>query len=194
MSNSREKIYGYMKSRLIRFENNIETKQNTGELATLRRGIGKTPGDQPNLWGILFEGLPEDLMSASGLPSYAEWGIYTALTLYALHQQGSSASIQCDGVGIGAAVARLVENEDDRPRIARRFNAFATSNDMTEAAYHLRGLVQLLKAENISLDYAMLACELYEYQMNDENRSRIRLKWGQDFYRNTKKNNNDTED
>ena len=60
----------------------------------LRRGIGKMPGDIPELWNILFDGLPEELMSKVGDPSYAEWSIYTALTLYALHQQGLSLMIR----------------------------------------------------------------------------------------------------
>ena len=85
-------------------------------------------------------------------------------------------------IRLGQAVAGLVKSEDDRERVARRFNAFATAGDMQEAAYHLRGLIQLLRAENIPLDYVRLAQELYRFQDPDE-APKVRLAWGQDFYR-----------
>lgn len=62
------------------------------QLAMLRRGVGKKPGDLPELWGILFGDLPEEFLSVSGEPTREEWAVYTALTLYALHQQGSEAT------------------------------------------------------------------------------------------------------
>jgi CRISPR system Cascade subunit CasB len=47
---------------------------------------------------------------------------------------------------------------------------------------HLRGTVQLLRGEGISLDYARLAGDLYLYQ-NSNYQTDVRLRWGQDYYR-----------
>lgn len=155
-------------------------------LAELRRGVGRKPGDIPQLWGLLFSGLPEDMMSKSGEPRPEEWAIYTTLTLYAYHQQGrdpGTDSVNAHGIGIGRAVASMVHSTDDLERLQSRFNRFATSVDMPEAVTHLRGIIGLLKAELVGLDYPRLAKELYQYQFYDGAKS-IRLSWGQDLYRN----------
>ena len=58
-------------------------------LANLRRGVGRVPGDLPELWGSFLLGMPQELQSINGEPTRAEWSIYLALTLYAMHQQGN---------------------------------------------------------------------------------------------------------
>jgi CRISPR system Cascade subunit CasB len=154
-------------------------------LAKLRRGIGKAPGSLPELWNVTLEGLPETLIGRGNEPTRGEWAVHTALTLYALHQQGKDLKKQrmsCDGEYLGAAVRRLIRSDEDEPRIKRRFDAVATSESLEEFAHHLRGLVQLLKAEDIPLDYPSLAKEIYWFQFS-EARDSIRLHWGRDFYR-----------
>ena len=47
---------------------------------------------------------------------------------------------------------------------------------------HLLGLVSLLNSENIGMDYARLAVDLYRLQDKDD-AHKVRLIWGQDFYR-----------
>ena len=66
--------------------------------------------------------------------------------------------------------------------VQRRFNAFATAKEMPECLHHLRGLVQLLRSKGIGLDYVELAGDLYEFQ-TPEGAAKVRLRWGQDFYR-----------
>ena len=61
-------------------------------LAHLRQGIGRVPGDMPQLWGFFLSEMPEKWMGNSE-PSKAEWAIYLALTLFALHQQGQDPNI-----------------------------------------------------------------------------------------------------
>jgi len=161
-------------------------------LAKLRRGIGKQPGELPELLEVFLEGMPEEMYGKDGKPSYAEWAIYTALTLFALHQQGKdhpmsiagNAEKNVAGNSLGAAAGQLVRRDMERESaIKRRFDAIATANDFTELAYHARGLLNLLRAEDIPLDYPRLAEDLYWYQF-DEKKNRIRLRWGEDYYRN----------
>ncbi len=156
-------------------------------LARLRRGVGRAPGELPELWGELLPRLPEKLQGQSG-PSAAEWAVYTALTLFALHQQGKDPEkepMHVPGQALGTAVARLTEGEPDREaalkRVLSRFNRAATAQDMDRLAYHLRGLVQMLRAKGIPVDYARLAVDLYRYQ-NPVTRGQVRLRWGQDLY------------
>lgn len=186
MESMQRQIEDYMRRRLSDFASDPNAGRVRAQLATLRRGVGRKPGDMPDLWGLLFADMPEEMMSRTAEPTAAEWATYTALTLYATHQQGTEINRQNMHTGqdagrLGKAVARLVKNADDRERIARRFNAFATASDMTEAAHHLRGLIQLLRVEEIPLNYIRLAGDLYRFQ-NPEYAPDVRLSWGQDFY------------
>lgn len=186
MESMQRQIEDYMRRRLGDFASDPNAGRVRAQLAALRRGVGRKPGDMPDLWGLLFADMPEEMMSRTAEPTAAEWAAYTALTLYATHQQGTEINRQNMHTGqdagrLGKAVARLVKNADDRERIARRFNAFATASDMTEAAHHLRGLIQLLRAEEIPLNYIRLAGDLYRFQ-NPEYAPDVRLSWGQDFY------------
>lgn len=154
-------------------------------LAELRRGVGRKPGELPRLWGEFLDGMPEEMYSISGTPSRAEWAVYTALTLYALHQQSKdlhTENMNRPDVSFGRACAGLVKNEDDRERIWKRLYLVCTSGDMQELGYRMRGLIQLLRNEGIGLDYPSLAADLYRFQ-SPEGADAVRLKWGQDFYK-----------
>jgi CRISPR system Cascade subunit CasB len=159
------------------------------DLARLRRGIGKLPGSQPELWQIIFEDMPKSLHSSDDRPSFGEWAVHTALTLYALHQQGEDPATHCvsrAGISLGRAVRKLVDpGRDNETAVKRRFNAAATAGDLIELSQHLRGLVQLLRADDIDLDYPALSKDLFWFQVADR-RDSVRLGWGQDFYHMTK--------
>lgn len=158
------------------------------ELAELRRGIGHQPGELPALWGRLLEQLPENCWGKNG-PSEAEWAVYLALTLCALHQQGESGlTMNQKDHPLGQAVRQLAEattpNGSDwtESSVLRRFNALATADSMPEVAHHLRGMIQLLRREKIPLDYPQLAAELYQFQF-PEGAAKVRLQWGRELYR-----------
>ena len=187
MANRSRELKAYMDRRLERYQNASDRSYVRAQLAMLRRGVGKKPGALPELWGILFGDLPEEFLSVSGEPTREEWAVYTALTLYALHQQGSEATgpegcMHRPGRRLGAAARQLVTVEEEEERIARRLQMAATANGIAEAAQHLRGLVRLLRGGKIPLDYAQLAADLYNFQFPD-GAARVRLAWGQDFYR-----------
>ncbi|HIU56549.1 MAG TPA: type I-E CRISPR-associated protein Cse2/CasB [Candidatus Ornithomonoglobus merdipullorum] len=186
-------IYGYVKSRVEILGADLDSSRTKAELANLRRGIGKTPGEDPKLWGSFLLDLPKELEKDAEHrtePTFAEWAAYTALALYALHQQGNDETVNCsDGsAALGRAIRKLVHSKDDEERIMRRFSAMATSAGPAELAHHLRSIIQLLRAEKVKLDYADLARDLYLYQLPDGKNS-VRLKWGRDYYREEKTNN-----
>lgn len=159
------------------------------ELANLRRGAGKKPGDLPELWGTILQNMPEEFYGKNGEASKEEWAVYTVLTTFAVHQQGHSQnewmSTDCP---FGSAVRKLAPNDDELERVLRRFNAFATSADIEEASHYLRGLAQLLRGADMPFDYPALAADLYYFQF-PEFAPKVRLKWGQDFYHIKKKEN-----
>jgi CRISPR system Cascade subunit CasB len=183
MSVTAKDVKSITAGRLYRMLNGSNEPRQKAALANLRRGIGKAPGELPELWGEFLADMPEE-MFGKGEPSAAEWAVYTALTVFALHQQGhdpKTEPMHREGRGIGRAARLLVESDNDEERIRNRFNIIATSADMRELTNHLRALVSLLKAKGIPMDYAALAADLYMYQFPAA-RSNVRLRWGQDFY------------
>lgn len=174
-------VYSYTERKINYLERIANTGAGKGIMAELRRGVGKKVGELPELWGIVFDRIPEELLGLNE-PSFAEWAVYTALTLYALHQQGSDESMHKKDISFGNAVSMLVENEDDQQRILNRLNVVATSVTQEDISYNIRGIIQLLKNKGIKLDYARLAKELYLF-CSDEYSFKIKLSWGRDFYR-----------
>ena len=193
-----DQVYLYTKAQILKITNSQNSGAQKAALANLRKGAGQVPGDLPQLWGTFLQDMPEIFFSFDGEPSRAEWAVYIALTLFAIHQQGHDLSndpMYRSGSSLGSALAKLVRSEEDKERILRRFNAMATSRDIEELSHHLRTLIQILRSEDIPLDYPALAKDLYFYQ-NPESVSSVRLRWGQDFYKeyNTKFNSNNGEE
>ena len=179
MDSRKKLVRAYVHKRLAQWQSQTNEHLLRADLANLRRGIGKKPGDLPELWGLLFQELPEELMSRTGEPTWAEWAVSGALTLYALHRQGVGRCMHADGQRLKV--------------VQRRFNAFATARSMPECMNHLRGLIQLLRSKEIPLDYVDLAGDLYEFQMPG-GAARVRLRWGQDFYRTALRTENRKDD
>lgn len=185
MADEAKQVKNYVKHQIYKLTGSSNESSSRAMLANLRRGIATTPGSIPALWEITFNGLPEELCGRDEEPSRGEWAIYTTLTLYALHQQGKEMSqhpMSQEGHSLGMALRKLISNEDEEKRIKRRFDVAATSDSLEEFAHHLRGLIQLLKSQNIPLDYPSLAEDLYWFQ-NPDVRDSVRLRWGRDFYR-----------
>ena len=183
MNSNKEQVKSFVRKRLMYWQTETNVHLVRADLANLRHGIGKRPGELPQLWELLFRDFPEELMSRDGNPTWEEWAVFGALTLYAMHRQGSEQNMHINGKRLGIAIGSLAAGNEDRLKaIQRRFNACATAKEMPECLHHLRGLVQLLRSEEIPLDYAELAGDLYEFQ-TPEGAAKVRLRWGQDFYR-----------
>ncbi len=161
----------------------METPWARGMLAKLRRGVGKSPGELPELWEATLIDAPEAWNGRDGVPSFEQNAVHAALTLYALHRQGKTGSMNLkEGGSLGAAAARLVDaGGGNFDAVKRRFDAVVTASDFLELAHHARGIVQLLKAADIKLDYPRFALDLFYYQIPSQ-LNHVRLLWGQAFY------------
>ena len=120
-----------------------------------------------------------------------EEAIYTALTLYAFHQQGCE---RCVSAGLaetdasiskknsfGHVVSRLAAVSTNREGVLRRFNQMLTANTLTELSTHARGLIGMMKKNRVIMDYPSFALDLYHFQQPDAHRN-VLLAWGKDFY------------
>ncbi len=184
--NVEKEIIGFVWKKIEHIKFIGDTGAGKAILAKLRRGIGQAPGASPELWETTLGEIPESLWQNIR----AEACIFTALTLFSLHQQGKSTSTESDWMqrkdqGLGTAMQALIHDPDERERITKRFVVLATSESLKELTWHLRGAVQLLRRDGIPLDYAQLAGEIYAFDEGTR-RNDVRMKWGRQFYRNTK--------
>ena len=188
MKDTDENVYSFVNKAIKKLEQDNQGKENPwarAMLAKLRRGAGKLPGDVPEVWEITLNDMPEMWRGFRGEPSHEENAVHTALTLYALHRQGKDKGVNAKGVSLGEAASRLIDDQrSNEDAIRRRFNIVATTSEFSELAYHARSLVQLLRAKDVSLDYSRFAQDLYEYQKIG-GAERVRLQWGESFYRTT---------
>ena len=173
-------VYRYTASKIEYLHSIADTGRGKGYLAELRHGIGKKPGELPSLWWLIFDRIDEEL-KGSKCASNAEWAVYTALTLYSLHQQGNDRFMYEKGYTLGRAAYHIANSNDDEERVVNRLNLVVTSTTKEELAYQLKSIVQLLKGKSIPLDYAKLSEELYRFNY-PEQAADIKLSWGRDFY------------
>lgn len=157
-------------------------------LAKLRRGIGKEPSETPEVWDVTLNGLPEELIGFEGTGDFvaneAEMAIHVALTLYALHQQGTSSSANSYKRSFATSIRNLIgPDKSNEDAIKRRFDAIITADSLLELSTHARGLVQLMKSsDRTSFNYPMFARDLYAFQYYEGSKN-VRLRWGLDFYK-----------
>ena len=150
-----------------------------GELAALRKGASRSPGELPEIWELTRVEVPD---GAGDAPTWEEIAVHTAMTLYAVHQQSRTESMFHPGVGPGRAARRLIGPPDEENPSARaRFNALVTSTTVAELRHHLRGFVSLLRARGIALDHAMLADDVLRFQQPGGARS-VRLNWARQYH------------
>lgn len=155
-------------------------------LALLRRARGSWPGQQAEIWEDTLGLVPSGSFDPSvDDPSAAELAAHHAMVLFALHRQGRITTAHRDGVGPGRAFATLARQRGgdagaESEGVRRRFDAMLTAASVEESAGHLRGLVELLRAADIPLDYGQLAEDLadlwsvpYQHQ--------ARLRWARQY-------------
>ncbi len=159
------------------------------ELAALRAGLGREPGTVPSMWPFHRVVLSDDQLERGyGSPRFV--GEHHALTLYAVHQQSQHTPMHRSGIRLGRAFQVLHQRgpaEDGRSKaVDRRFYAAVTASSVGEVAYHLRGLIRLLRSEPVPdpIDYTALVNDLTQWQA-PESRRRIRFRWGLDFHSNS---------
>ncbi|GAA2815002.1 hypothetical protein GCM10010441_44530 [Kitasatospora paracochleata] len=149
-------------------------------LARLRRGAGRDPAAIPDLWGLLDT---EDLFADPALrPDEAHTALYTAATLWSLHQQSLGARMhQAGGDELGAAVRKLMPGSAIDEPIRKRFVRAGTAGSLPVLATRLREIALLLRRGGHALDYALLADQLHDWQ-RPGGPDGVRSSWGRSFH------------
>ncbi|MFE2347969.1 type I-E CRISPR-associated protein Cse2/CasB [Kitasatospora cineracea] len=150
-------------------------------LARLRRGAGKDTSMIPDLWGLLDT---DTLHTDPALhQDAAHTALYTAATLYSLHQQSRGNRMHRPGGDeLGTAVRRLMPGGDMDEPTRKRFVRAGSAATLPVLATRLREIVLLLRREDIALDYALLAEQLYQWQQRPWGPDSVRRSWGRSLH------------
>lgn len=122
-----------------------------------------------------------------------EQAIFTAIQMYAIHQQSNVESVLKFGnddenesrekkykANIGDALATL--RSDESESIDKRFNAMITATNFNKLSYHLRQMIKILKSKSdAKVDYAKLAEDLYWFMIG--RKEEVRLSWARSYYK-----------
>ncbi|MDX2643446.1 type I-E CRISPR-associated protein Cse2/CasB [Streptomyces sp. PA03-1a] len=149
-------------------------------LARLRRAAGKDAAAVPDLWGLIdLDPLYTDPDLRHDAAANA---VDSVLALWSLHQQSRPTGMHRPGGDeLGTAVRRLMpSNEIDEP-IRKRFVRAGTAPTLAMLATRLRDITVLLRRDDLALDYALLADQLYHWQQPG-GPDRIRRSWGRSFH------------
>ncbi|GFH35602.1 type I-E CRISPR-associated protein Cse2/CasB [Streptomyces pacificus] len=160
-------------------------------LARLRRGAGREAGELPDLWNLVDTGPLHTRTDGSRELSEreltrAENALHAALTLWAFHQQSRGTPMHCRHTrdrprGLGAAVRHLMPADGVDEPVRKRLVRAGTAPDLVTLTQRLRDLVALLRRDDIPLDYALLAGQLYTWQWPD-GPAAVRRSWGRSFH------------
>lgn len=196
MGKESNSVYIEAENILAGINKNINTPSTKAFLAKIRNSVDKDLLHNIDLLSCIFSSVSYDSgelynsgESYGGLTN-KEQAIFTALQLYAIHQQSSYESVMKIGGdydekqkykdNIGDALSTLRNEESES--IDKRFNTMIVSTDFKRLVYHLRQMIKILKSKSdVKVDYAKLAEDLYWF-MNGQ-KERVRLSWARSYYK-----------
>jgi len=163
-------------------------------LAGLRNAPTITSRRAQGAWPLIMENLDKKYLSHDkyGTPTAAEVAVYTAIRFYAIHQQGKemcmyapTAGDNPEGSTLFDALAILRKNEEKQVALDRRVQPILATASLTKVINDIAHLISIIKdgEKTIKIDYAWLAQDLYGLQGNYEQANRVRLHWGEQYYR-----------
>lgn len=154
-------------------------------LARLRSCDLEGAGADPAVWEVTLGGLPR---GATPDADRVEAAAHAALVLFALHQRSQERPMHETQVGFGDAIRELAraraQDEDLDSGVVKRLHQVALANDQSARMNHLRGLIALLRDEEIAMDYGRLARDLY-WLSDARYRDRVLLSWGRALHSRT---------
>lgn len=140
-------------------------------LAALRRGLGKAPGEAPEMYPFIVPWIPAD---ARG---WRENSYYLVASLFALHQVSWHGDSQ-EERNLGASLRRLYR-ETQGEGVEKRLVALLNCHP-DDLADHLRRVIALLKAHDVPVDWAQLLRDIQRWNSpyRGAQRQWARAYWG----------------
>lgn len=195
MGKTNNTAYNTAKSILIKLDSTRDASSTKALLANMRNSADKDISNNVDALAYVFSNLSYGEDDRYGELSYMEQAIFTAIQMYAIHQQSNVESVLKFGnedenesrekkkkykANIGDALATL--RSDESESIDKRFNAMITATNFNKLSYHLRQMIKILKSKSeAKVDYAKLAEDLYWFMIG--RKEEVRLSWARAYYK-----------
>lgn len=168
---------------LIRYLQKLETENNRGALASLRRGLGQPPGTVADMYRYV-----EPFLGQEKSAGYKESAFYLVAALFALHPK----STDFGDMGKHMVATRTESGSD---ALERRFTALlaAHTDDLPE---YLRQAVSFLKSKEVPVNWNQLLWDLQNWEKRDDPKFSVQKKWARSFWggRQSVESNNNSEE
>jgi CRISPR system Cascade subunit CasB len=154
------------------------------DMAKLRKGLGRDAGDVPEMWPYYKVVIPDQAAAAGTRRTPELDAEHAALTLFAVHQQSQGTTMHSAEEHIGDALLKLRSSKQfaaNPQALDERVNAAATASSVTELVHHLKGLVTLLRGQQLPFDYTQLVDDIADWRW-PSSRARIRRQWGAHYF------------
>lgn len=131
-------------------------REDRAALAALRRGLGKTPGETPEMYRYVVPWV------GSNAPRWTEDAYYLVAALFALHQESWHAAEDRRGAtNLGASLGFL-KLKTESESVERRFVAMLNSH-RDDLHQHLRHSVALLRSNDVAVDWLQLLRDIQSW-------------------------------
>ncbi|WP_282802295.1 type I-E CRISPR-associated protein Cse2/CasB [Secundilactobacillus kimchicus] len=171
---------------------------NKAGLAYLRQSKSMTSPKAMMVLPDFMRFMDADMISQSGELTRAEVAVFTAVRLYAFHQQSKDVSVYGPvntntndseeplGKQIFTVLRELRKNLKTRQALDGRVQQILGATNIASVNNSLNQLIRIIKSADLSIpiDYGLLARDLFDFQMSYEQANRVRLRWGQQYFKN----------
>ncbi|MBA3257241.1 MAG: type I-E CRISPR-associated protein Cse2/CasB [Pyrinomonadaceae bacterium] len=161
--------------RFVAYLQRLVDEEDRAPLASLRRGLGKAPGEAAEVMRYVLPRMPQNASR------WDEDAYFLVATLFALHQiNWPSSKDSTQATNLGASFARL-GREVESESIEKRFVALLNCHQ-DDLPTHLRHAVSLLKSKEIPIDWARLLRDVRGWNHADRY---VQRNWARAFWANS---------
>ncbi len=149
------------------------SREDRATLAALRRGLGKSPGDAPEMFPIVVPRLPD----RGG--AWVEHCHYLVAALFASHPQdwrGESPGWNDRNLGASMWRFKAAANQSEGPE--RRFVALLGTH-ADDVGTQLQSIVGLLRSKDVAVDWEQLLIDLQRWSRDDRE---VQRRWARSFW------------
>ena len=143
---------------------------NRAALAHLRRGLGQSPGAEPQMFPYVARWMKLDEYW------HTEQAYYLIAALFAYHPDTATSG------NMGDHFARLCHQQNEATALERRFVNLLAAHPDDLARFHLRQVVSYLKSHDIAINWAQLLADVQGW--GHPNR-RVQTQWAKAFWAGT---------
>ncbi|HIW95919.1 MAG TPA: type I-E CRISPR-associated protein Cse2/CasB [Candidatus Corynebacterium gallistercoris] len=154
-------------------------------LAELRKFAARRVQDSPlaleNVLMMLTPSLSDGELGRGEELSRSERAAFHAMSLFGVHMQSANKPMHSTENSFAFACGQLFARSSSKS-IKPRFDAMQAAGDEESRIVHLRSLVSLLRAQQLSFDYGRFAQDLRSLS-NPSRKNGVLMRWGRDFAR-----------